>query len=235
MPTSALSALQSALAAHADPVKKAWWERYLRGAMPFRGVPMATIRREVAAWAPTEGQFDAALALLAEPLAEDKLAGILLLAEHVLPSGEPRGPDLLAALVPSFDAGWVADWNTCDWLSVKVLHGLLLREGPLLTPALASWSHGTTLWQRRAAVVAFVKLAPRGDANWAGFTDSLLAACAINALDTARFSQTSVGWALRELSKAEPARVQAFVSSHPLSKEAEKMALAKLRGRGPRG
>ena len=37
-----------------------------------------------------------------------------------------------------------------------------------------------------------------------------------------------------ELSKADPDRVAAFAENHPLSKEARKMALAKITGRGRR-
>ncbi len=163
--------LQRRLHRLADPSKKAWWEAYLKGAIGFRGVPMAGVRREVAAWLPAEG---------------------------------------------------------------RVALALLVREGSVLAPSLASWRDGFTLWQRRAAIVAFVKLAPRGDDNWPGFTDALLESCASNVLDEARFSQTGVGWVLRELSKADPARVEAFAVDHPLSTEARRMALAKITGRGRR-
>jgi 3-methyladenine DNA glycosylase AlkD len=226
--------LQRRLRRLADPSKKAWWEAYLKGAIGFRGVPMAGVRREVAAWLPAEGRVALAMELMRQELAEDKIAGILVLAEHAIPAGQTCGEELLPLLVPLFEEGHIADWNTCDWLCVKALHGLLEREGSVLAPSLASWRDGSTLWQRRAAIVAFVKLAPRGDDNWPGFTAALLESCASNVLDEARFSQTGVGWVLRELSKAEPARVEAFAAAHPLSTEARKMALAKITGRGRR-
>ena len=98
---------------------------------------------------------------------------------------------------------------------------------------LLEWTAAEGLWQRRAAIVPFVSLAPRAAEAWPGFTEALLTACAANARDPERFSQTAVGWVLRELSKAEPARVQSFVDEHELSKEARRMALAKITG-GPR-
>jgi 3-methyladenine DNA glycosylase AlkD len=54
--------------------------------------------------------------------------------------------------------------------------------------------------------------------------------------DTERFSQTSVGWVLRELSRANPSAVTAFVEEHSdeMSAEARRMATAKIRGRGRR-
>jgi len=228
-----IGTLQARLAARAQPATKAWWERYLKRVICFRGVPMAGIRAEVDAWVPDDGRVELALELLRQPLAEDKLAGILVLAEHVVPSGSPPGAVLLPPLGELFEVGHVADWNTCDWLCVKVLHGLLVREGQDLAEEVAAWRTARTLWQRRAAGVALVKLAPAGDANWAGFVDLALGICSMNAQDPARFAQTSVGWLLRELSRAAPERVATFVGEHSLSAEARRMALAHITG-GPR-
>ncbi len=229
-----IEGLQTRLQRHAKPKKKAWWEAYLKQVITFRGVSMAVIRREVREWLPVENRVELALALIREPLAEDKLAGILILAEHVVPAGTPPGAALLPLMVPLFEQGHIADWNTCDWFCVKFTHRLVIRDGSDLAPAIAAWSDTDTLWQRRAALVSFVNLAPKGDDNWPGFVEMLLRACATNVMDAARFSQTGVGWLLRELSKAEPDQVAAFVESHPLSNEARKMALAKITGRGRR-
>jgi 3-methyladenine DNA glycosylase AlkD len=76
-----------------------------------------------------------------------------------------------------------------------------------------------------------VNLAPRGDGFFEGFTQLLLTVCARNVRDDARFSQTSVGWLLRELSKAEPEQVASFVERNRevMSKEALKAATTHLR------
>jgi len=224
--------LQTRLQCHADPEKKAWWEAYLKQVIPFRGAPMAAIRREVRDWLPERGRVDLALQLMREPLAEDKLAGILILGEHVVPAGTPPGAALLPLMVPLFEHGYIADWNTCDWFSVKFIHRLVVRDGPDLAVAIAAWSDATTLWQRRAALVSFANLAAKGDDNWPGFVEMLLRTCATNVKDPARFSQTGVGWLLRELSKAEPDHVAAFVDAHSLSKEARKMGWRRLLGEG---
>lgn len=55
------------------------------------------------------------------------------------------------------------------------------------------------------------QLDQRADANFPGFTDMLLAACAPLVASPERFAQTGAGWVLRELSLAEPARVIGFV------------------------
>ncbi len=131
-----------------------------------------------------------------------------------------------------FDDGHLADWSSVDWLAVKVLAGWLEDEGTALSPALEAWTTAPVLWRRRAAAVAFVPLAPRGDAAFPGLTDTLLRICAVNAQDPARFSQTSVGWSLRELSRAAPDRVRAFLHTWEgrLSAEARKAARKHLAG-----
>ncbi len=79
------------------------------------------------------------------------------------------------------------------------------------------------LWQRRAAVVAFVRLA--AEVPFVGFVPLVLEACAANLIDDDRFAHTGPGWLLRELSRAEPAAVRDFVDAHPqLSTEAVSMA-----------
>lgn len=229
--------LQRAIAAHADADRKAWWVRYLRGTADFRGVTMAQVRAEVAGWlargdgpASTDGRVRASLELLRQPMTEDRLAGVLLLAEHVFPTGEIAAEALFPRLAVVFDEGHLADWNIVDWLSVKVLARWLEREGAPCAARLEGWARAPTLWRRRAAAVAFVPLAPRGDDVFPGLTDVLLAICARHVADPARFSQTSVGWSLRELSRAEPDRVRAFLDVHgdTLSREARRAAAKHL-------
>lgn len=212
------------LGAAAEEKTRAWWERYLKGAVPFRGVPMATTRRIVHSTWRTAGvdqldpelQIELALAQFAEPYCEDKLAGILALSELLL---DDLTLEHVPALARPFERRHIEDWNTCDWYCVKVLGRFVARgqDQRRRAESIAEWRHAPTLWQRRAAAVTFVDLAPRGDRFFDGFTDVLLTVCAGNLADPARFSQTSVGWLLRELSRGEPARVQAFVDEHGAS------------------
>lgn len=58
------------------------YQRAVKQVITFRGIPMAAIRREVDEWLPPGNGVDLALALLREPLAEDKLAGILIGEDH---------------------------------------------------------------------------------------------------------------------------------------------------------
>jgi 3-methyladenine DNA glycosylase AlkD len=231
-------ALGQQLAAASDDRTRQWWERYLKGAVPFRGVPMATIRRIVHETWPAAGvdrlepdvQIDMALAQFAEPYCEDKLAGVLALGERLLGH---LTIEHVPALAGPFERGHIGDWGTCDWYCVKVLGRFVEagEDGPRRAEAIAEWRHAATLWQRRAAAVSFVNLARQGERFFDGFPDLLLTVCAGNVADPARFSQTSVGWLLRELSRAEPARVRQFVDEHggSMSREALKAATTRLR------
>jgi 3-methyladenine DNA glycosylase AlkD len=229
--------LSALIADAANERTRAWWNRYLKGAIDFHGVPMAEVRRIVHAFwrdgeldrLPRSEQVELVLALFARPVAEEKLAAILVLSEILL---DELTIDDVPFLATPFERGHIADWSTCDWYCVKVLGRFIARsdDPPAAAAAIAEWRHAPNLWQRRAAAVAFVNLAPSGDAAVAGLTSLVLEVCAANARDPERFSQTSVGWVLRELSHAEPAAVAAFAEQHAdvLSREALRMATAKL-------
>jgi len=213
----------------------------MKGAAAFRGVPMPVIRSTLRSWYTEEGLDDPpasdrkqlALDLLGESYSEDKLAGVLLLREHVLAE---LGVDDLPAFAAAFGAGHIADWGVSDWFSVKVLSALIERDGRPTAEAIAAWKKSEPLWQRRAAAVALAPLAPRGNDNFDGFVELSIEVARANVRDKERFMQTGVGWLLRELSKADPPMVQEFVREHDslLSREARRMALAKIEGRGRR-
>lgn len=229
--------LDRMLTAAADDATRRHWERYLKGSAKFRGVPMAGVRRSVRnIWrehALGEHDIDELLQLcqhwFARPDSEDKLAAVLLIAEHLASRLEVSHH---AALARPLEAGHIFDWNVCDWYATKALHAYL-TAGDDVEPrarALAAWTETDRLWQRRAGLVAFVKLAPTADHQFDGFISLVLDVCAANLVSDDRFAHTGPGWVLRELSRAAPDAVAAFVEHHPeLSKEARRMATARLR------
>ncbi|GAB4121937.1 MAG: DNA alkylation repair protein [Roseiflexaceae bacterium] len=232
-----IEALLQQLGQLSNPATRDWWQRYLKGAIPFRGVAMGQIRVAIHQWAdqqqfaawPLAEQKAAALSLFAQPYAEDKLVGVLLLHERL---GSQLGLADLDHFAMLFDNGLIADWNSCDWFCVKVLGGMLAQaEDPRpLAEAISAWRSAPTLWQRRAVLVAFVNHAPRGEPFFNGFTALALENCAAIVGDPQRFAQTGIGWLLRELSRAEPLAVIGFVQQYgrQLSREALRMATARL-------
>jgi 3-methyladenine DNA glycosylase AlkD len=231
--------LQARLEERANPKTKAWWEAYLKHVIPFRGTKMADIRSALHEWYREEGivgqlspdeQMSLGLALFREEYAEDKITGILFLQEILLPAGAIAWERDLVRFAELFQKGWIYDWNVCDWFCVKVLGPLIEMEGEACARAISEWRGAENVWQRRAAGVAFVNLAGRGDENFAGFTELLLETCAVTVLHRERFSQTGTGWVLRELSVAEPERVESFIEEYlcEFSSEGLNSALEKM-------
>ncbi|HEV2057762.1 MAG TPA: DNA alkylation repair protein [Solirubrobacteraceae bacterium] len=233
-PRDVIAEVQRELERRADAAKRTWWENYVKGAV-FRGTPMGEVRKVVAAFVDdhrdlTELELKAlGCELIAQPLTEDKLAGVLLFSEHLI---DRLGLDDLPLLRDLLAGGHLGDWNSCDWFCVKVLGRMLTRasDPQPLADELIAWTASEELWVRRAGLVAFVNLAPRGDAALDGLTRRLIEGAARNVADQRRFAQTSVGWVLRELSKSEPDAVRAFLADHgeAMSSEARRAASARL-------
>jgi 3-methyladenine DNA glycosylase AlkD len=83
------------------------------------------------------------------------------------------------------------------------------------------------MWQRRAACVAFTAVAPQGDAV---IVQLIFTLCSTVVWSPESIDQTAVGWLMRELSRAEPTRVEAFVRRHArfMSRECVRQAVEKL-------
>ena len=227
--------LQLRLNAHATAATREWWTKYLRGAASFRGVKMEDIRRAAHAWFMEEqlGEYlsvgqqkDLALMLLEEDHTEDKLAGVLLLQEILLPEGALDWRSELPRFARLFDEGYVRDWSIFDLFCVKVLGPLVEQQGESCARAIAEWRDADSVWQRRASVVAFANLARKGDQNLPGFTEMVLDNCSHLLGSQERFVQTGVGWVLRELSRSDQGRVMGFVEANldRFSREALKNA-----------
>lgn len=112
------------LEAAASESTRQHWTRYLKGAATFRGVPMAGVRSAVATVV-RDGDLmsrseDELLGLshtwLARQDTEDKLAAVLLLAEHL---GTRLRTEHDLQLATPLAKGDVADWNVCDWYATR--------------------------------------------------------------------------------------------------------------------
>jgi 3-methyladenine DNA glycosylase AlkD len=227
--------LQLRLNARATAATRQWWTKYLRGTASFRGVKMGDVRKAVHAWFEEERlgerfsagqQKDLALMLLEEDYAEDKLAGVLVLQEILLPAGSLDWRSDLPRFARLFDGEYIRDWSICDWLCVKVLGPLVEQQGEACARAISKWREANSVWQRRASVAAFVNLASKGDQNFPGFTEMVLENCSHLLGSQERFAQTGVGWILRELSRSDHGRVIVFVEANVdrFSREALKNA-----------
>jgi 3-methyladenine DNA glycosylase AlkD len=170
-----------------------------------------------------------ALALIEQKALDDKLAGILVLEE--LLADHLRATDL-AAFADLFARHRLDDVTAVDAFGMKVLGTLLrrVRGRGDVARGLAHWRNADSPAQRRAACVAFVALAPQGDAALPGLAQLIFSVCGAIVWSLERSDQTAVGWLLRELSRAEPTRVEGFVRRHArfMSRECARHAVDKL-------
>jgi 3-methyladenine DNA glycosylase AlkD len=220
--------LQARLDAVASAKTKAWWEKYLRYVIPFRGVGIPEIRQQLADWRaangiarwPVEDQLRLALRFFESGIAEDKLAGILFLQDYLY---DRFGWETLFPQYEQLYArGLIFDWNTCDWFCVRVLGPTIAVHGLPCAEVIAAWRHASDLWQARSSVVAFVPVS--SDER---FHPLIFEACAALIRRDERFAKTAVGWILHDLSKLDQAPVTAFIEHYldHFSAEALKNAL----------
>lgn len=203
----------------------------------FRGAQVAKVRSIVRMWW-AEHDFDKcpatvgkriAIALIEQRMVEDKLAGMLILGELL---GDQLRVTDLSVFAPLFEDAHLDDAIVVDWFATKVLATLVARTAGRgeVAKQLATWRDGDTIWQRRAACLAFAKLAPDGDAAMHGFVELVLRVCATVVWSHERFDQTAVGHLLRELSRGNAGRVESFFRKHAqlMSRECARHAVAKL-------
>jgi 3-methyladenine DNA glycosylase AlkD len=123
------------LDAVASEKTKQHWEKYMKGVISFRGVGIPKNRELLAEWRkengidrwPLENQLDLALAFFNEPIAEDKLAGILYLQNFLY--DKLPWQIMLEKYAEIYANGLIFDWNVCDWFCVRVLGPTIKANG----------------------------------------------------------------------------------------------------------
>jgi len=206
---------QAVLEAEASEKTKLWWEKYMKGVIPFRGVGIPKNREILVAWRRENGidrwalekQLDLALAFFKEPFAEDKLAGILFLQNFLY--DKLPWKVLLGKYEEIYANRLIFDWNICDWFCVRVLGPTVKENGMECAEAIVSWKDAEYLWQARSSVVAFVNLS--SDARYYPYIQE---ACGALIKREERFAKTSVGWVLRDISRVDENFVESFIGNN---------------------
>ncbi|MGO4784728.1 DNA alkylation repair protein [Cryobacterium sp. W22_MBD10_FK3] len=209
--------VRAALASVADPVRAAGAARYFQTEPGqyaegdvFIGVTVPQTRAIVKLFIAlplTETEL-----LLADPVHEHRLAGLLILVAQFTRASAPRTRDeperraLVEFYSAQLRAGRVNNWDLVD-SSAPGLLGEYLFDRPrgLLYELAAS----DILWQRRVAVIATQAFIRRGDAS----TTLDLAARLL--ADPAPLMHKAVGWMLREVgARVDRALLLGFLDEH---------------------
>lgn len=209
--------LRESLQSHASAEAKAWWENYVKESAPFMGVKMPVIRTVLHQWHNENverileytAQLELALSLFDEQYTEEKLAGTLFLQEILLPSGVIKCERDINRFAALFSEARIYDWNICDWFCVKVLGPLIRENGLDCANRISRWRCAENLWQARACLVPFVKVAESSV-----YYPNIEESCRVLIHREERFAKTAVGWILRDISKYDEAFVRQVIEEN---------------------
>lgn len=197
------------------PKKADWWNNYLKGKIPFMGLGMPEIRKVLLElnkmvdleYLPMNRQVGIVNGLMRGHFAEQKLAAILYIQMFWL--GKKKNSFLLSLINDWFDDRLIFDWNTTDWLSVRIITPMLISGDEKVLWYLKRWSRDSYLWKARASLVSFAACP-----NMEDHAQVIERSADILIRRPERFAKTAVGWVLREYSKTDEEFVLNFLSRH---------------------
>lgn len=203
---------RAGLAELADPVAAAAMQRYMKSAMPFRGVAKPARERllrtlvDECPFPDAPALRDAVRELWGGARFREERYLALALVDHRRYRHWPD-PSWVPLLREWIVAG--AWWDFTDEIASRRI-GPLLRAHPVaLTPVLRLWSTDPDRWLRRTAVIC--QLGSGAATDLALLRDAVEA----NLGDSDFFLRKGIGWALRQHARVDPAWVRGFVTDHP--------------------
>ncbi len=195
----------------ADPARALEMAAYHKVDRRYLGVPVAAIQDLTDRWR-AECTLDGRLALAAQlwdsDIHEARVAAAKLLTQaRIRP--DAAAWELICAWVAQFDA-----WAIADHVSIAGQKRLV--ADPARLDQVEQWLGDPKMWVRRAALVMTLPWTkqnhPKPDELAA--RDRILGWCATLADDRDWFIQKAIAWWIRDLSKHDPARAQAFLDLH---------------------
>lgn len=206
-----VAAVREGLAAHADAARADQQQRYMRSAMPYRGLPAPVLRSVVRPLVaehplPDRGQWEATVRTLWDEAAyrEERYAAEALAGDRrYWPFQDPDCLDLYEHLVVT--GAW---WDHVDRIAIQLIGPIQRASRPALDATMRAWSRDPDLWRRRTAIIHQIGAGAATDRR-------LLADCLLpNLADREFFLRKAIGWALRQYARHEPDWVRAFVATH---------------------
>ena len=209
--TALVAAIRGGLAAHADPETAAQQQRYMKSAMPYRGVKAPLLRSVVRPLLaehqlPDRPQWEATVLSLWDDAAyrEERYAAEALAGDRRYWSyQDPDCLDLYEHLVVT--GAW---WDHVDLVAIHLIGPIQRSSRPALDDTLRAWSTDPDLWRRRTAIIQQVGAGETLDRQ-------LLVDCIVPNLDDREFFiRKAIGWALRQHARVDPEWVRGFVAEH---------------------
>lgn len=217
MDTTLVAGIRMALREAADPALAPGQQAYMKSDMPFLGVRVPAVRHLVRGLAKgaTDDLQTAALVLWHEArFREERYAALALMALPAL-RGDATTLPVHEEMIRT--GAW---WDLVDEIAHRLRE--LLDQNPGLAVEMRIWADDDDLWIRRSAIIC--QLQRREDTDLELLEYAILA----NIDDTEFFIRKAIGWALRDLARANPQWVRAFAARHPLSPLSRREALKHL-------
>lgn len=212
-----VAAIRAALTPHADPVRAAAQQAYMKSSLPYLGIPKPVLTsvlrspltshvvRDRGVWAATVRDLVATATHREEWYAALALAGH---RRYRTWACEPEALELYQWVVARTQ--W---WDVVDEVAAHRVGSVLAEYRESVTPVLRTWAvDGTDLWLRRTAILS--QLRSGGDTDAALLSDVLVANLSGSAFGETFWIRKAIGWALRSHAATDPDWVRAFVETH---------------------
>lgn len=200
------------LAALANPEKAAEMAAYHKSTRRFFGVSVPQIDDLTDAWradCTLDERLALAAALWAADIHETRVAAAKLLTQARIRPDDEGAWQLLQSWVPDFDG-----WALADHAMIAAQKRLVWQ--PDRIEVVEAWTQSPHMWTRRAAMVITLPYAkqnhPKPVEN--AIRERVLGWAVRYAADPDWFIQKSVAWWLRDLSKHDKPRVEAWLAAH---------------------
>ena len=226
-----IGAIREALAAAGDPERAAGQQRYMKSAMPYRGltspVLRATLKPILSATAydlADRGTWEATVRALWDEAAyrEERYAALAVAGHRRYRSFRDVATLPLYADL-SRTGAW---WDLVDDIATHHVAPVLLADRAGATPVVRAWAEDDSLWVRRTAILA--QLPAKAETDRDLLTHCLEVNLPGSEFGSEFFIRKAIGWALREFAKTDPEWVLDFVGDHELSPLSRREALKHL-------
>lgn len=204
-----IDAVRATLAGQADPRRADDQQRYMKSAMPYRGLTAAVLRTALrdlfaarpitdrATWVATvRALWDGAM------FREERYAAIALVRRptHRTWATQRAVVPLLRHMIVT--GAW---WDYVDELATRCV-GPVLAAHPQESTLMRTWAVDENMWLRRTAILVQLHFASDTDRHL------LLDCIEPNLADREFFIRKAIGWALRQFARTDPAWVTAAVT-----------------------
>jgi 3-methyladenine DNA glycosylase AlkD len=212
-----VTSLRTALAAEGDPERAVQQQRYMKSAMPFRGIGLPRVRTIVRgvlddpAHRPgSAAEWEATVRRLWDEASyrEERYAA-LTVARH-RSARAWRTPAVLPLYRHLVVTG--AWWDLVDETAGDLVAPLLRASRTEVTPTVLAWAEDEDLWLRRAAILS--QLGAKAETDTALLETVLTANLEGSRHGSEFFVRKAIGWALRDYARTDPDWVRGFLARH---------------------